>query len=209
MLQNELGTSGWTPKPISAGQKPSPNGSNWHPPPKSADHLHSQTRSRDEAVHCKWKDAFDVIDIDFRSLNFKLIVLVKFEREFRRNASGIFWYISGSSVLSIPSGFFFQLLVILNYINGCQLMRIVMWKTVWRYHYYGLTKHLKEIDKLSISLVYECNRLDRVLIRRRKGSPQTIWPLIFVMNSDDSSRGVYLLIARLYFLWHEGSDSSK
>ena len=39
-----------TPRPISGGQKSSPNGSNWHPPPKSADHLHSQTRSRDKAV---------------------------------------------------------------------------------------------------------------------------------------------------------------
>ena len=50
MLQTEPRASGWTPRPISGGQKPSPNGSNWHPPPKSADHLHSQTRSRDEAV---------------------------------------------------------------------------------------------------------------------------------------------------------------
>ena len=50
VLQSEHRTSGWTPRPISGGQKPSPNGSNWHPPPKSADHLHSQTRSQDEAV---------------------------------------------------------------------------------------------------------------------------------------------------------------
>ena len=35
--QNEPRTSGWTPRPISGRQKPSPNGSNWHPPPKSAD----------------------------------------------------------------------------------------------------------------------------------------------------------------------------
>ena len=51
VLQSEPWTSGWTPRPISGGQKTSPNGSNWHPSPKSADHLHSQTRSRDEAVH--------------------------------------------------------------------------------------------------------------------------------------------------------------
>ena len=50
VLQNEPSTSGWTPRPISGSQKQSPNGSNWHPPPKSADHLHSQMRSRDEAV---------------------------------------------------------------------------------------------------------------------------------------------------------------
>ena len=50
VLQSEPSTSGWTPRPISGGQRPSPNGSNWHPPPKSADHLHSQTRSRDEGV---------------------------------------------------------------------------------------------------------------------------------------------------------------
>ena len=50
LLQSEPRTSGWTPRPISAGQQPSPNGSKWHPPPKSADHLHKQTRSRDEAV---------------------------------------------------------------------------------------------------------------------------------------------------------------
>ena len=51
VLQSEPRTSGWTPRPISGGQKPSANGSNWHPPPKSADHLHSQTRCRDEVVH--------------------------------------------------------------------------------------------------------------------------------------------------------------
>ena len=50
VLQSEPRTSGWTTRSISGGQKSSPNGSNWHPPPKSADHLHSQTRSRDEAV---------------------------------------------------------------------------------------------------------------------------------------------------------------
>ena len=50
VLQSEPRTSGWTLRPISGGQKPSPNGSNWHSPPKSADHLHLQTRSRDEAV---------------------------------------------------------------------------------------------------------------------------------------------------------------
>ena len=50
VLQNESMTSGWTPRPISGDQEPSPNGSNWHPPPKLADHLHSQTRSRYEAV---------------------------------------------------------------------------------------------------------------------------------------------------------------
>ena len=50
VLQSEPRTSGWTSRPISGGQKPSPNGLNWHPPPKSADHLHSQMRSRDEAV---------------------------------------------------------------------------------------------------------------------------------------------------------------
>ena len=46
VLQSEPRTSGWMPKPISGSQKPSPNGSNWHPPPKSADHLHSQTRMK-------------------------------------------------------------------------------------------------------------------------------------------------------------------
>ena len=50
VLQSEPRTSGWTPRPISGGLKPSPNGSNWHPPPKSADHLHSQTKSQNEAV---------------------------------------------------------------------------------------------------------------------------------------------------------------
>ena len=50
VLQSEPRTFDWTPRPISGGHKPSPNGSNWHPPPKSAYHLHSQTRSRDEAV---------------------------------------------------------------------------------------------------------------------------------------------------------------
>ena len=48
--QSEPRTSGWTPRPISSSQKLSPGGWNWHPPPKSADHLHSQTRSRDEVV---------------------------------------------------------------------------------------------------------------------------------------------------------------
>ena len=38
------------PRPISGVQKPSPNGSHQHPPPKSVDHQHSQTRSQDEAV---------------------------------------------------------------------------------------------------------------------------------------------------------------
>ena len=46
VLQSEPRTSGWTPRPISGGQNPSPNGSNWHPPPKLADHLHSQTTSK-------------------------------------------------------------------------------------------------------------------------------------------------------------------
>ena len=50
VLRSEPRTSGWTPRPISSGQKPYPNGSNWHPPAKSEDHLHSQRRSRDEAV---------------------------------------------------------------------------------------------------------------------------------------------------------------
>ena len=50
MLQSEPRTYGWTLIPIFGGQKPSPDGSNWHPPPKSTDHLHSQTGSRDEAV---------------------------------------------------------------------------------------------------------------------------------------------------------------
>ena len=45
---------------ISEGQKPSPNGFNWHPPPKSVDHLHSQTRSRDEAVHSDHKEQLKV-----------------------------------------------------------------------------------------------------------------------------------------------------
>ena len=51
VLLSEPRTSGWTPRPIPGGQKPSPNVSNWHPPPKSADHLHLQTRSQDETVH--------------------------------------------------------------------------------------------------------------------------------------------------------------
>ena len=50
VLESEPRTFGCTPRSISGGQNPSPNGSNWHPPPKSVDHLHSQTRSRDEAV---------------------------------------------------------------------------------------------------------------------------------------------------------------
>ena len=50
VLQSEPRTSGFTPRIICGGQKPSPNGSNWHPPSKSADHLHSQTRNRDKAV---------------------------------------------------------------------------------------------------------------------------------------------------------------
>ena len=50
VLQSEPRISDWTPRPISGDQKPSPNGLNWHLPPKSADHLYSQTRSRDEAV---------------------------------------------------------------------------------------------------------------------------------------------------------------
>ena len=37
-------------------RKPSRNGSNWHPPPKSADHLHSQTRSRDKAVRSDYSE---------------------------------------------------------------------------------------------------------------------------------------------------------
>ena len=37
VLQSEPRTSVWTPRPISGGQKPSPNGSNWYPPPKSAE----------------------------------------------------------------------------------------------------------------------------------------------------------------------------
>ena len=44
VLQNEPRTSDWTPRPTSGGQKPSPNGSNWHPPPKSADHLRIRRR---------------------------------------------------------------------------------------------------------------------------------------------------------------------
>ena len=60
VLQSEPRTSGWTPRPISGGQKTSPNDSNWHPPPKSADHLHSQTRSRDEAVHFDHSDKLTV-----------------------------------------------------------------------------------------------------------------------------------------------------
>ena len=51
VLQSESRTSGWTPRSISSGQKPSPNESNWHPTPKSTDHLYLQTRSRHEAVH--------------------------------------------------------------------------------------------------------------------------------------------------------------
>ena len=50
VLQSEPRTYGWTPQPISGGQKPSPNSSNWHLPSNLADHLHSQARSRDEAV---------------------------------------------------------------------------------------------------------------------------------------------------------------
>ena len=50
VLQSELRTSDWMSRPISGSQKPSPNGSNWHPPPKSADHLHLQMRGWDEAV---------------------------------------------------------------------------------------------------------------------------------------------------------------
>ena len=50
VLQSEPRTSGWMPRPISSSQKPSPNGSNWHPPPKLADHLHLQMRSPDEGV---------------------------------------------------------------------------------------------------------------------------------------------------------------
>ena len=41
VLQREPRTSRWTPTPISGRQKPSPNGSNWHPHPNSVDHLHS------------------------------------------------------------------------------------------------------------------------------------------------------------------------
>ena len=50
VLQSESRTSGWTLRSISSGQKPSPNGSSWHLTPKSADHLYSQTRSREETV---------------------------------------------------------------------------------------------------------------------------------------------------------------
>ena len=49
------------PWPISIGQKPSLNSSNWHPPPKLADHLQSQTRSREEAVrfdHSRGRGSF-------------------------------------------------------------------------------------------------------------------------------------------------------
>ena len=58
VLQSEPRTSGWTPRPISGGQKPSPNGSNWHL--KSADHLHSPTRSWDEAIHSDHLEQFTV-----------------------------------------------------------------------------------------------------------------------------------------------------
>ena len=60
VLKSEPRTSGWTPKPISSGQKPSSNGSNWHPPPKSAAHLHSQMKSRDKAVCSNYSEQLTV-----------------------------------------------------------------------------------------------------------------------------------------------------
>ena len=39
-----------TPRPIASSQKPVYDAANWQPPPKSADHLHAQKRSRDETI---------------------------------------------------------------------------------------------------------------------------------------------------------------
>ena len=50
VIQSQSGTSGGKPRPIASNQKPVYNAPNWQPPSSSADHLHAQTGSRDEAI---------------------------------------------------------------------------------------------------------------------------------------------------------------
>ena len=50
VIQNQSGTPGARPRPINSNQKPVYNAPNWQSPPKLGDHLHAQTRSRDEKI---------------------------------------------------------------------------------------------------------------------------------------------------------------
>ena len=50
VIQSQSGTPGGTTKPIASSQNPVYNAPNWQPPPKSTDHLHAQSRSRDETI---------------------------------------------------------------------------------------------------------------------------------------------------------------
>ena len=50
VIQGQSETSGRTPRPIASSQKPIFNAPSWQTPPNSSDHLHTQTRSRDETI---------------------------------------------------------------------------------------------------------------------------------------------------------------
>ena len=50
VIQSQSGTPGGTPTQRGTSQKPVYNAPNWQPPPKSADHLHAQTRCLDETI---------------------------------------------------------------------------------------------------------------------------------------------------------------
>ena len=52
----QSGTPGGTPRPIASNQNPVYNGPNWQPPPKLADHLHAQMRSRDGTIVTDYSD---------------------------------------------------------------------------------------------------------------------------------------------------------